>query len=149
MRIVIGLAALLCLLGAALAQSPVCAGPYRTVNATPHYQPGNDYHEPTHRRRVIVDIATVAQINPAYLSAYNPDGYDAATQADILAALRQLNTRLDAQDKANLAALISKASAPAVLSPPVAPPVATPTPPATPPGATSPARPASGPAAPP
>lgn len=146
MRTLLGLLVFACLTAGLLAQSPVCAGPYRTINATPHYQPSSgDYQTPTHRRRVNI-VTDVLQVNPTYTSAYSPDGYDSATQQDILAALRSLTKRLDDQDKANLAAIVAKAVATpaAPSSPPAVLPPATPTPPASSPGALSPARPASG-----
>lgn len=94
------------------------------------YYYGTSYHQPEvqHRKR-IVQIVSVAQINPAYTSAYSPDGYDSATQADILNELRRLGYRLD-----QVAAIAAKAAAqqvPATVpptAPPVVPPVSVPAP---------------------
>lgn len=106
-----------------LALAPAGAGQYRTIHVTSGYQQPT-YHQPHHRRIVnVVEIATVAAINPAYTSAYQPDGYDSATQADILAKLQLLSTRLDAQDRAVLAALRTKAAVPGTLPVVVIPPV--------------------------
>jgi hypothetical protein len=125
------------LFAVALAAAQVCAGPYRQLNATPNYTPSHEnYQQPTHRRRVVnrVEIISdVLQVNPAYLSAYS-EGYDSATQADIMAALRTITARMDAQDKAILAALVAKSAVTAVLTPgPTGP-----TGPAGPPGTSAP-----------
>ncbi len=80
----------------------------------------------------VVKIARVLQINPGYSSAYTPDGYDGAIQADILAQLRLMGVRLDAVDKSVLAALLLRQPPPApVVLPPPGPVVAPPTPPLT------------------
>lgn len=92
------------LLGAFLTPSSGArANPYRQINVKPVYQ----HHEiaAIQNSRRIVSIASVAQINPAYTSAYSPDGYDSASQADILAELRRVNLRLDAADRAAKAAV--------------------------------------------
>ena len=61
-------------------------------------------------RRVVraVVIETVAQINPAYLSVYSPEGYDSATQSQILQELQKIAARLDTQDRQSLASILSK-----------------------------------------
>lgn len=71
--------------------------------------------------RQIVQVVQVAQINPAYTSAYAPDGYDSATQADLLAEVKRLSALVSAQNR--LA---------------TTPPSLTPTPPVTAPPATVP-----------
>jgi mono/diheme cytochrome c family protein len=70
--------------------------------ATPTTYSQPSYNREHHHRQVIrvVNIATVAQINPAYASSYNPDGYDSATQADMLAEIRRLSALVAAQNRA-------------------------------------------------
>lgn len=95
--------------------SLAAAAPYRTINCQPAQ--GAASTGTVHQRALnVVRIATVAQINPAYTSAYAPDGYDSATQADLLAEVRRLTARLDAQARAGVAP-----PAPAANIPPPAP----------------------------
>lgn len=81
------------------------AAPYRVCNVKPAQQTDyKTFQVADHvRHRQIVQIATVAQINPAYTSAYSPDGYDSASQSEILAELRRLSLAL-AQANARAAA---------------------------------------------
>lgn len=85
--------------------------------------------------RTRVDIVRVLQINPAYASAYSPDGYDATTQADILNELRRqagVQAQLYNQLMAQIATisrgqvLAPAPSVPGVPAPPVVVPVALP-----------------------
>ncbi len=146
MRIIAILVIFLNFLGITVAMSPLCAGP----TYQPTYQP--TYNSNEQRRLVEIVSSRVLQINPAYFSAYSPDGYDSATQADILVALRSLQARLDAQDKAAIAALLIKAATgptgatgpPGTSAPGTIPPVIPPPPPAPATGVPSSARPASG-----
>ncbi len=58
----------------------------------------NGYANNGYRQRVkFVNIATVAQINPAYTSAYSPDNYDSSTQVELVQEVRRLRALLDAQ----------------------------------------------------
>lgn len=70
-----------------------------------HVQPGQTHVDPyvppvrahySGDRRIQTRIVSDAlQINPGYSSFYAPDGYDGATQQDILAELRRQGFRLD------------------------------------------------------
>ncbi len=95
------------------------AGTYRQIqHQTPTYyqQPSYAYNSPGYsqgyqqsyntngyatngyRQRVrFVNIASVAQINPAYVSSYSPDTYDSSTQVELVAEVRRLRALLDAQ----------------------------------------------------
>ncbi len=95
------------------------AGTYRQIqHQTPTYyqQPSYAYNSPGYgqgyqqsynqngyatngyRQRVrFVSIASVAQINPAYVSSYSPDTYDSSTQVELVAEVRRLRALLDAQ----------------------------------------------------
>lgn len=121
--------------GLALAQPPRVCHVAPSQSAYTHYvaptgnyslqgytQSGNHF-----RRRNVVRIIDVAQINPAYLSVYSPDGYDTATQAAILTEIKALTARLD---QLNLA--LQKSQAPPPAAPPAGPPAVIVTPPATP-----------------
>lgn len=96
------LAVILACTGAAIA--------FETCRTRPSYNPTQGYTQPSYtepsfqhehvsRRRLRVDIVQVAQINPAYSSAYSPDGYDSSTQTEILAELRRLGVRLETQER--------------------------------------------------
>ncbi len=64
---------------------------------TPYKPPTSYYYSAEHkpRQRVVEIRSRVLQINPAYTSAYSPEGFDSTTQADILSELRRLGYRLD------------------------------------------------------
>ncbi len=103
---------------------------YRTYQPSTGYYVNGSYHNPSARvRSRRVDIVTVQQINPAYTSAYSPEGYDSVTQADILGEIRRLNVRIDqltALAKAAPVVVIpGKEGVPPVVVPPtvVVPPV--------------------------
>jgi mono/diheme cytochrome c family protein len=117
------LAALVSAVGIAIGDEPR----YRHRNIAPELR-----DERTYRHRDVVRIIDVAQINPAYLSAYLPDAYDGSTQQDILAQIRTLSARLD---QLTALAAAAKTGTPAVVTPsvPGAPPVVV-VPPAKPPG---------------
>ncbi len=58
----------------------------------------NGYSTNGYRQRVrFVNISSVAQINPAYVSSYSPDTYDSSTQVELVAEVRRLRALLDAQ----------------------------------------------------
>jgi len=95
MRALIAVAFLLLAAALAGAQHPATC---RVIHHSPYVpSPTSTYHAPQVRRVVRVDIIQVAQINPAYLSQYNPEGYDGALQSDILAELRRLGLKVEAQ----------------------------------------------------
>jgi mono/diheme cytochrome c family protein len=75
------------LLALALLSSPVEAQ---------YYQQQYQTHQQT-RRIVRVHVVEVAQINPAYTSAYSPDSYDTATQAQLLLQIQALTRALQQQ----------------------------------------------------
>ena len=106
MRLTIGL-----LLSFSLAIVVHAQPPCRVIQSVPtHYEtPTHDAR--THRNIVRVDVVEVAQINPAYTSAYSPDGYDSATQAELLVEIRRMAAELRSL-KAQLTAP-AKAAAPA------------------------------------
>ncbi len=143
------------------------AGTYRQIqHQTPTYyqQPSYAYNSPGYsqgyqqsyntngyatngyRQRVrFVSIASVAQINPAYVSSYSPDTYDSSTQVELVAEVRRLRALLDAQ--AIAAAVLARggttlppAQSAVVPQPlmPYVPPVAAAQPPAAGPPATQP-----------
>jgi mono/diheme cytochrome c family protein len=89
MRLTIGL-----LLSFTLAIAVHAQPPCRVIQSVPtHYEtPTRDAR--THRNIVRVDVVEVAQINPVYTSAYSPDGYDSATQAELLVEIRRLGIEL-------------------------------------------------------
>jgi hypothetical protein len=124
MKIYLALGFLLACAGAAL------AFPFRSVQPVQYVQP---YYQQSYvqtyqpvqyhfRRRVnVVEIATVAQINPAYTSSYAPDAYDGAAQTELLAELRRLRAAFDSQ------AQLARTAVPAVVvapTPAVGAPVA-------------------------
>ncbi len=67
---------------------------------------GYNYNPPVK----VVNIETVAQINPAYLSAYSPDGYDSATQSRILNELQRLGAAVELQTKLAIAMQAAQAA---------------------------------------
>lgn len=103
MKITLPFLTLLLLAGWASCYEPVCRtrpsySPYQGYTQ-PSYTEPEFHHEHVTRRRLRVDIVQVAQINPAYSSAYSPDGYDSSTQTEILAELRRLGVRLETQER--------------------------------------------------
>jgi hypothetical protein len=110
--------------------------PCRTIiSTTPTYS--TTTHDTTRsgvRRRDSRLVTDVLQINPAYTSAYSPDSYDAAAQAQLTQQLSALQLQIQ-QLSARLAATPPPATAPPVIV--VAPALAGPAPipgPATAPG---------------
>ncbi len=82
---------------------PALCGDYRTrqtYQSPSYYQQSfnHDYQQHNnYRRRVRVDIVNdVLQINPAYSSAYAPDAYDGATQAELLTQIKALQLQIQA-----------------------------------------------------
>jgi mono/diheme cytochrome c family protein len=117
------IAALVSAVGIAIGDEPRC----RHRNIAPELRDGRTY-----RHRDVVRIIDVVRIDPAYVSAYGPENYDASTQQDILAQIRTLSARLD---QLTAVAAAAKTGTPAVVTPsvPGAPPVVV-VPPTRPPG---------------
>ena len=102
MKVLVGMIAVMVVATVVVAQPRKCnvapaqssyvhyVAPHAGATANGSYTQPAVYH-----RRLQANIVSVAQINPAYVSAYSPDGYDSATQADILNELRRLGFRLD------------------------------------------------------
>lgn len=135
-------ALLLCGVAIAIGESPQpCAYP-RVCRATPEASSYTQsilstgvapHDENTHHRHVrnVVRIIDVAAINPAYVSAYSPEGYDSTTQSDILGEIRRLGLRLDQLQQLVQQKRSSTPTTPAPTTPPpLVPNPAVPLPPA-------------------
>jgi hypothetical protein len=68
------------------------AGSPRVIHCPPYL--GHVHQDQTYRRVNAVRIVEVLAINPAYTSAYVPDGYEPAAQQEILARIAALSQQL-------------------------------------------------------
>ncbi len=76
------------ILAVLLAIQPIPAGDYN-VRTRQTYNNHQTY-------RQIARLVDIVRIDPAYTSAYDPRGYDSATQDQLLAELHKIGARLDA-----------------------------------------------------
>ncbi len=98
--------AALIVIGVLVAWQPTPAGSYRVIHPVQYRQ--------LERHRQIVRIVDVAQINPAYTSAYSPESYDGTAQAALLERIDRLTAVVLALQKTH-------ATAPVVIAPGVLP----------------------------
>lgn len=86
---------------------------YQNFHPVNTFHDSTGYHQPSVNHRQIVRLIDVAQINPAYSSAYTPQGSDAAAQAAIQQQLSQLTQQLT-----TLTALVNRQAAAHTAAPP-------------------------------
>jgi mono/diheme cytochrome c family protein len=129
----------LCVLAALLASATLAlAFPYTYVVPTPTYVQPTPVRITNHRpfrHREVVQVITVAQINPAYTSAYSPEAYDPNTQAALLQQIATLQAQvqlLAAAGKAQPAIVPIVVAAPGPLAAPGLPAALAPATPAAP-----------------
>ena len=99
---------------------------YRAINtSTPSHVEG------LRRHREIVRVIDVITLNPAYISSFTPDGYDSATQADLLVEVRRLSAMVASLQKPTVAVVQTPTGPVAVpVTPIVQPGAVLPNPPA-------------------